>query len=246
MSMTLRYLSLEVGRSWRNRRYLVFSVGMPLVFFFIWSNIFGGDGSGRNSTKAYLMTSMAAYGCLTASVSAGVRIAVERATGWNRQLKLTALPPASYFTGKLGVSMALAVPSIVLVFLAGALVEGISMPAGAWALTAVCTWLGLLPFAALGIVIGYVAGPDAVQALLPLVTIGLSLLGGLWVPVTQMPSVMADIAHAVPSYWLGELSRRALTSSTVDGASVTVLLAWTVVLGLLAVRLFRRETARGW
>ena len=246
MTMTLRYLSLEVGRSWRNRRYLLFSVAMPVLFFFIWSNIFGGDGSGRTSTKAYLMTSMAAYGCITAAVSAGVRIALERATGWNRQLKLTALPPASYLAGKLAVSMALAIPSILLVFLAGALVEGVSMPAGAWALTAVCTWLGLLPFAALGIVVGYVAGPDAVQALLPIVTIGLSLLGGLWVPVTQMPSVMADLARVVPSYWLGELSRGALVSSTVDGASVAVLLVWTLVLGALVVRLFRRETARGW
>jgi len=246
MSMALRYLSLEVGRSWRNRRFLVFTVVMPVLFFFIWSNIFGGDGSGRHSTKAYLMTSMAGYGCITASVSAGSRIAVERATGWNRQLRLTALQPASYFVGKLAVSMALAVPAILLVFLAGGLVEGVTMPAGAWALTAVCTWVGLLPFAALGIVVGYLAGPDAVQALVPLVTIGLSLLGGLWVPVTQMPSVMADLARLVPSYWLGELARGALTASTVDLTSVAVLLAWTVVLGALAVRLFRRETARGW
>lgn len=246
MTMTLRYSFLEAGRAFRNRRFLVFTVGLPVVFFFIWSNIFGDDGTGPGSTKAYLMTSMAGYGCLTAAISAGGRIAVERASGWNRQLRLTALPPWSYFVGKLVTSMALAVPSIALVFLAGGVVERIHLSAGAWVLTAVVTWVALVPFASLGVVLGYAAGPDAVQALLPLVSIGLSLLGGLWVPVTSMPTWMADAAQVVPSYWLGELSRSALASAALSGTAVVVLAAWTLVLGALAVRLFRRETARGW
>lgn len=113
-------------------------------------------------------------------------------------------------------------------------------------LTGVVTWLALVPFAALGVVIGYAAGPDAVQALLPVVSIGLSLLGGLWIPVTAMPGWMAQAARAVPSYWLGELSRSALSSAALSGTAVLVLAAWTLVLGALAIRLFRRETARGW
>lgn len=130
MTMTFRYATLEAGRAFRNVRFLLFTIGLPVAFFFIWSGIFGGDGTGPRSTKAQLMTSMAGYGCLTAAVSAGGRIAVERASGWNRQLRLTALPPWSYFLGKLAVSMALAVPSILLVFLAGGLAEGVSLSAG--------------------------------------------------------------------------------------------------------------------
>lgn len=246
VAMTLRYTGLEAARALRNRRYLVFTVVMPLVFFLLWANLFGNDGTGRGSTKAYLMTSMAGYGCLTAAVSAGGRIAVERASGWNRQLRLTALPPWSYLVGKVATSMLIAIPSILLVFLAGRVIEGVRLPASAWLLAGVCTWLALIPFAALGVVIGYLAGPDAAQAMIPVFSIGLSLLGGLWIPVTVMPHWMAQAARAFPSYWLGDLARSALASTALSVTAVLVLAAWTAVLGALAVRLFRRETARGW
>ncbi len=244
--MTARYILLEVSRAWHNKRFLVFTVVMPLAFFFLWSGIFGSGSTAGISSKAYLMTSMAAYGTLTAAVSSGARIAIERASGWNRQLRLTALPPWSYFVGKVAVAMVLALPAILLVFLAGGLLEGVHLTAAQWAVCGVSSWLGLIPFAALGVVVGYLAGPDAVQAVVPLITLGLSLLGGLWIPVQAMPRLMADIAHAFPSYWLGQLSRVALGQTAVDSRSVIVLLAWTAVFGLLAVRLFRRETARGW
>ncbi len=244
--MTARYITLEVSRTWHNRRFLMFTVFMPVAFFFLWSNIFGGGTTAGISSKAYLMTSMAAYGTLTAAVSSGARIAIERASGWNRQLRLTALAPWSYFLGKVAVAMVLALPAILLVFLAGGLVEGVHLSAAQWTVCFLCSWLGLLPFAALGVVVGYMAGPDAVQAAVPLITLGLSLLGGLWIPVQAMPHLMADLAHAFPSYWLGQLSRVALGQTAVDTRSLLVLLAWTAVLGFFAVRLFRRETARGW
>lgn len=244
--MTARYVLLEVSRAWRNRRFLIFTVVMPLAFFFLWSNIFGSGNTAGISSTAYLMTSMAAYGTLTAAISSGARIAIERASGWNRQLRLTALAPTSYFIGKVAVAMVLAVPSILLVFLAGGLLEHVHLSAPAWVVCGVALWVGLLPFAALGVVVGYLAGPDAVQAAVPLLTLGLSLLGGLWIPVQAMPAAMADAARAFPSYWLGELSRNALAHTAVDARSVSILLAWTVVFGLVAIRLFRRETARGW
>jgi ABC-2 type transport system permease protein len=130
--MTLRYIGLETNRAWRNRRFLLFSVGMPVAFFFLWSGIYGSGTLSGITSKAYLMTSMASYGTLTAAVSSGARIAIERASGWNRQLRLTALPPASYFLGKVGVAMLIAIPSILLVFLAGGLVSGVHLSAATW------------------------------------------------------------------------------------------------------------------
>ena len=55
---------------------------------------------------------------------------------------------------------------------------------------AVAGWPGWvsLPFAALGLIIGYLAKPDSVQQVSALLYLLLAAFGGIWVPVEQMPT----------------------------------------------------------
>jgi ABC-2 type transport system permease protein len=106
------------------------------------------------------------------------------------------------------------------------------------------SWLGALPFAAIGLVIGYVAKPDSVQPITGLSTMLIAAFGGLWLPVDSMPSVMKHIAQLTPAYWTGQSSRSALSQSGLDTHAVLVVLGWTVVLGFIALRRYRADTAR--
>ncbi|HZC26512.1 MAG TPA: ABC transporter permease, partial [Actinopolymorphaceae bacterium] len=150
--MTLRYLALEARRAYRNKRFLIFTVAMPLVLFLVYVKLYG-DTSKVNgvSTAAYLMVSMAAFGAMSAALSAGTRIAVERQTGWNRQLRLTPLRPASYLVAKAALAMLVALPAIILVYGAGRLIEHVDLSPAQWLGSAVGVWLALLPFAVLGL-----------------------------------------------------------------------------------------------
>ena len=47
-------------------------------------------------------------------LTAGARIAIERQTGWNRQLRLSALSPRAYIVSKSAVSLLVALPAILL------------------------------------------------------------------------------------------------------------------------------------
>jgi ABC-2 type transport system permease protein len=105
-------------------------------------------------------------------------------------------------------------------------------------------WLSSLPFAALGVVIGYLAKPDSVQQVSALLNLTLAAFGGLWVPVNLMPDALQYIAKLTPSYWTGQVARSPLDHGHIDGQAIAVLAGWTLALAIVALRRFRVDTAR--
>jgi ABC-2 type transport system permease protein len=241
--MTGTYLRSEIRRTFRNPRYLIFALAMPLILF----GAFGAAQSHNHlsgiTVSAYIMVSMATFGAMSTVFSTGGAIAFERAIGWNRQLRITALTGRAYVAGKGFAGFAVAVPSLVLVFLAGALLSHVHLSAGRWLLTGVSILLALLPVAALGIWVGYMAKAQSVQAISGGVYSLLSLLGGLWVPVTVFPHWVLDIVKALPIYWVAQAGRQALSGSWVGWEGVAVLAVWTAILGAGAARAYKRNSA---
>jgi ABC-2 type transport system permease protein len=243
--MNLDYLRFDIRRTLRNRRVLIFSILMPVILFAIFGLTIPKDTSQSGiSAIAYVMVSMAIFGSMSAAMSSGGVIAAERDGGWNRTLRLTPLKPQAYVTTKVILSLLLAVPPLLVVFAFGMVVGHVHLSATQWLTVALVSWLDALPFAAIGLVIGYVAKPDSVQPITGLSTMLIAAFGGLWLPVDQMPSLMKHIAEVTPAYWTGLSSRSALSQSGLDYHAVLVVLAWTVGLGIIAVRRFRADTAR--
>jgi len=242
IGMTVRYALMSTRNVYRNVRFLVLTVALPLLLFLLYANLYGGqsDDSGI-SVVAYLRVSMASFGCIGAAINTGARIAVERQTGWNRQLRLTALPAQSYLIAKAVVSMLVTLPALILVFIAGATVGNVSLSAIEWLGTGLALWLGLIPFAVLGLVIGFAGTVDTVQPISMITYLGLSILGGLWFPVEQFPAFLQVVAKITPSYWLADLGRSVLGGYGVPTTAVLVLAAWTVALGVLGAVAYSRS-----
>ncbi|GAA1591595.1 ABC transporter permease [Kribbella hippodromi] len=243
--MNRDYLIFDIRRTLRNRRVMIFSILMPVVLFLIFGLTIPKSASeGNISAIAYVMVSMAMFGSMSAAMSSGGVIAAERDGGWNRTLRLTPLKPQAYVVNKVILSLLLAVPPLVVVFLIGMTVGHVHLGAGQWLTVALVSWLGALPFAALGLVIGYIAKPDSVQPITGLSTMLIAAFGGLWLPVSQMPKAMKYVAELTPAYWTGQTSRSALTQSGLDTHALLVVIGWTVVLGAIGLRRFRADTAR--
>jgi ABC-2 type transport system permease protein len=243
--MNATYVRSEIRRSFRTPRYLIFAFGMPLLMFFVFGRAYGGGTLGGISVPAYIMVSMATFGAMSAVFGTGGRIAMERVVGWNRQLRLTALSGRGYVSGKALAGFAVAVPSLALVFVAGAAFHHVDLSAGRWAVLAASILLALLPIAALGVLIGYVAKSDSLQAVSGGIYSLLALFGGLWIPVQSFPVWLVDVCKALPVYWVAEAGREVLQGHWLGWEGVGVLAAWTIVLGALAARAYRRSTARG-
>ena len=130
--MTVTYLRLELLRTYRNVRYLVLTLGIPVILFIVIGGAFDGQRILGVSGQTWYMVNMAVFGAFGAVLGVGARIAVERDAGWNRQLRLTPLPPEGYVVGKVVVGMLLALPSLLLVCAAGFLTGEVHLAALQW------------------------------------------------------------------------------------------------------------------
>jgi ABC-2 type transport system permease protein len=219
-------------------------VGFPLVLYFLIAapnrneHDLGGSGI---SAPLYFMVGLAALGTMNAVVGGGARIAFERVTGWTRQLRLTPLRPRTYLGTKVAAGYLSAILTIAALYAAG-IALGVQLPLGAWLQMTGLLLLGLLPFAALGIVLGHLLGVEAVGPTIGGLSGLLGFLGGVWFPLGD--GVLHDIAQALPSFWLVQASRVSLGGGGWPLSGWLVVAAWTAVLSVLAAHSYRRDTAR--
>lgn len=248
MTMALSYTMMSARSTFRNTRFLIFTMVLPLVLYLIYTGLYKGqsidDSPGGYSVDTYLMISMAAFGGIGAAINSAARVAIERSTGWNRQLRLTALSPQAYLFAKAAVSMLVCLPAIVLVFVAGALIGDVSLTPGQWLGAGVAIWLGLIPFTVIGLVIGFAATADSVQPMSMLVYLGMSILGGLWFPLEGMAGWLQTAAKVLPSYQLAALARASTGYGSFSAVGILVLVGWTVVMGFIGSWAYRRSGSR--
>ncbi|WP_020666191.1 ABC transporter permease [Amycolatopsis nigrescens] len=245
--MSFGYFLLETRRTFRSTRFVVLGVAFPVLMFLLQANVFiQGDAPGRAVAVAVIMVNMMAFGTLAGAMATGGKLAFERAAGWQRQLRLTPLSGAGYLGGKAVSGMLVALPALLVVPLVGAFAEGVHLDAGAWLRIVLGIWLGSIPLVLLGLLLGQFGTPDSMQPVNMLVMMVMGFLGGLWIPLDGMPGWMADISPALPSYWLTQIGRGAVTSdlSVSLGNAAGVLAAWTLVLGALVIRRYRKDSAR--
>ena len=242
MSTALTYTRFELLRTFRNTRFFIFSLVFPLILFFVVA------GSNRHNTiggipfPTYYMAGMISWGSMTAVLAAGARIAAERSVGWNRQLRLTPLSPRTYFRAKIVTGYAMAAVSILLLCVAG-LSLGVHLAAARWMQMILLVLVGLIPFAAMGVLFGHLLSVDSMGPALGGITALFALLGGAWGPLGQT-GVLHDIIELLPSYWIVQAGHVAFSGQGWPEKAWVVIGVWTVVCAALAARAYRRDTQR--
>jgi ABC-2 type transport system permease protein len=238
------YLLFELRRLAREPRLFLFTVFMPVVTYVVFTGV--GDMSGKAgdiTVAAALMVGMAGYGAMIGVLSIGVGVSQERTLGWLRQLRLTPLRPAQVVAVKALVSTLCAVPSVLTVGVAGRLEHHVSLPLSHWVGIVLLMWLGSIPFALLGLAIGYALPPTLAQPASFLTFFTLSVLGGLLVPVSLFPHALRELSGALPSNRYAELGWSAAAGHPPTGTGAAILVGWTALFGVLAAVAYRRSGA---
>ncbi|GAA1654946.1 ABC transporter permease [Microbacterium flavum] len=248
---TLTYLGIELKRRLRNRRTLFFTVAFPIVMYVLIGLPMRDESltgipvaDGGISVAAYIMVSMAMYGAMMSATQTGAAVAVERAQGWSRQLRLTPLNPFVNVIVKMIAGMVLGLLAVVATYVAGA-ISGIQLTAGQWISTGLVGWLlASAVFTTLGLFIGYLMPSENAAQVTSLVVVFLSFLGGLFYPLSSMPDVMQTVATFTPVYGIGELARSPLTGEAFDIMWLANAVVWLVTLMVATTWAFRRDTKR--
>ncbi|WP_086824549.1 ABC transporter permease [Allokutzneria sp. NRRL B-24872] len=252
--MNLGYLGLEIRRALRAPGTLLFTIGFPAMFYLLEMMLFkdvagagaeGGAGTAAAQYPVTIMVGLCAWGVMTAGLLIGTRVVHERTAGWQRQLRLTPLSGAGFLVGKVTVGMAVALPTAIVVPVVAVLVENVQLTPVGWLHATLFVWLGSLPFAIMGLLIGQLSNKDNVQNFVIVGMLLLAMFGGLFMPLDMLPPWWNDLAQFVPSYWLAEIGRVGVLPNYGTLLTPTlVLLGWSVVLAAGVMWRYQRDSAR--
>jgi ABC-2 type transport system permease protein len=186
---------------------LFFTVAMPVGFFAMYLGLWGNDTDGTTTVAAMMLATFGAFGVIGVNLmTPGIGVAEDRERGWLRVKRVSATPLAVTIAAKvlaclphaLGVLGAMSALALVLA------PPGLS--AGTWARVVVVLVLGGLPFALIGLIVGFLASPNATTAILMALYLPSSVASGLWMPLDMLPDMVARFAPALPTYHLGQLA----------------------------------------
>jgi ABC-2 type transport system permease protein len=238
-------LRLEVTRLLRSPQFLFYLAAFPVGMYLMLIHVINIDADDPAADPAGVMVAMATYGSLGMALLSAGSIATERHTGWVRQLALTPLRTRSYVLAKSLSGLAVVPLAMVLVLAAGALTADVKLSVAQWALLVVMLWVGAIPFAVLGVAIGYLAKGQAAQGLTVGLYFAIAILGGLWWPTELFPDGVRPVAEASPAYFAGQLGWRVVDDKSPDMVAVGGLAAWTLAFALVAAWRYRKVSHAG-
>jgi ABC-2 type transport system permease protein len=145
---------------------------------------------------------------------------------------------------KISATMIITLPVILVVELTGMGLGGVRLGLGTWAALSVMLWAGALPFAALGVLVGFVASSETAYPLVTALMFLLSFFGGLFTPVGALPAVLREVANFLPSYHNAALGWSLVAGHPPGIGDAAILLGYTALLGLAVTWRHRVEESR--
>jgi ABC-2 type transport system permease protein len=236
------HVRYDILRMYRVPTTVALTIALPLVVYYA---VTPGNRHAHPegiTFALYFMTGMAAYGAMWAAVAPGARIARDRAGGWTRHTRTTPLRTGTYFASKVVTSYLVAIPALVLLYLAGASL-GVRLDATQWLEMTGLLLIGLAPFVVIGIALGHLL---TVEAMVPAVAgpvVLFALLGGAFGRLFT-GGVGLTIVKLLPSYWLVQAGKSASGGGDWPAEGWIVVAIWIVALVPLAVLVYRRDTSR--
>lgn len=243
MGALMRQCQFEVSRMMKNRAFLFFSLMMPLAFYFIFVNVDGANMRLAGTTwKTYFLMSMAAYSVLGSSIfGLSGRVSFERTQGWLRLVRTTPLPNYAYVAAKCLSQLIISFFSIMLLFIVGALTQGVSLVAIQWTVSLLWLTIGSLPFVAIGLFIGVVFGNEATAIVCNILNMALGILGGLWWPIKMMPHIMQTIAQYTPTYRFADVAWQVIAGKSAHASDLAVLAGYLALFVAATLMVLRRK-----
>jgi ABC-2 type transport system permease protein len=230
----------EILRYLRNPGFLLPVILFPTAFYLMFGVALAHAEAPGMAT--YLLASYGTFGVMSPGLFGfGVSLALERDNGLLTLKRALPMPPAAYLMGKMLMAMMAAAAVVTLLLALGVGVAHVSLSAGQALAMLLTGTLGVLPFCALGMLVGTLIKGQGAPGMLNLVYLPMSFLSGLWVPLQVLPATLQRIAPIWPSYHLDQVALHALGVTQAPILQhVLVLCGFTVGFLWLAARRLRQ------
>lgn len=212
----------------------------PPLFYLLFGLLLNRASSGA---AHYLFATYSVFGVMAPSLFGfGVAIAIERERGWLALKRVAPMPPGAYLIAKMAMAMLFAAIIYAILAAMAYALGGVRLAPSAWVALALIAVGGVLPFCALGLLIGSRANASAAPAFVNLIYLPMAFLSGLWMPLSMLPAWIGTVAPLWPAYHLARLALAAVGQGGGEGLLVDVaaLAAFTLLCFAVARRWFAR------
>ena len=176
--------------------------------------------------------------------SFGLGISEDREKPWYPYLRTLPAPPLARVLGTVLATGLFGIAAIVPVVVIGATLTEATASVGGILLGFVALILSALPFAFIGVSIGYTLPSKAAIAVVQIVMFGLAFAGGLFLPPFIFAEWLNNLSKFLPSRQARELVIWAVQGGELEPWVWIGVVAWTALTLALAVFLFRRDEGR--
>jgi ABC-2 type transport system permease protein len=247
LAIYVKEIKFEFLTRLRLRAFSLSTIGFPVMFYVLFGLVLNGKEASVNGTHfaTYLIATYGTFGVMGASLfGTAAGLATERGLGWLQVKRASPMPPFAYFTAKVVMSMIFSTAVVLLLFALGVTFGGVHLSALEAAKLLAILIVGSLPFCAMGLAIGYFAGPTSAAPVINLFYLPLSFCSGLWVPLMFLPKLLRNFAHVLPPYHLAQLALGVVDAGQPESAWAhwEFLIGFTLIcLGLARVGFQRDE-----
>lgn len=219
---------------------LFFSVLLPVMFFAIFTSLFGtAAGPGGIPLAHSMLATFGTFGAVSVMLmNPGITVADERTRGWLRVKKVSAMPVGTVVAAKVVAALPYALGVVLALTAVATVVTGAFPPVGPWLRLVGVLVLGSLPFALFGLAVGFVTSSNATAAVLNAAFFPMVVASGLWFPLEVLPGFVQAVAPFLPTYHLAQAALAQLTGGPV-APHVLALLATTALAAGLAGLAYR-------
>ncbi|MBS4205382.1 ABC transporter permease [Lederbergia citrea] len=244
MKIMMNQCRAEILRLLRNPYYVFWSLFMPILFYIIFTKVINLDVPDKKLWEAHYLMSMATFSVMgSAIMTMGIRIVQERAEGWTTFIRVTPLSRAVYFFAKMTGQTMIHLFSIVVIFLVGGLMNGISLPPYEWIMSGCWILLGSLPFLGLGTLVGTMKRVDTASGVSNVVYMLLAITGGMWMPMDILPKTVQTIGAWLPAYNFGNGAWEIIRGQSPEIKNILILAGYLLLFMVLSTYIRRKQEA---
>src|SRR3979411_2264036 len=163
VTIYLKEAKYEFLKNLRLRVYTLSVLSFPLMFYVLFGLVLNSKESiGGTTIPTYMIATYGTFGVMGAALfGTAAGLAADRGLGWLQVKRASPMPPFAYFTAKVVLSMIFSAIVVSFLLLLGFAFGGVRLPLANLAKLLGTLVAGSLPFSALGLAVGYFAGPNS-------------------------------------------------------------------------------------
>lgn len=244
MSIFINQCKIEFLRMFRNPYYIFWSLLMPIVFYIIFTKVVNTGAPDQGVWNAHFLMSVAAFSVMgSAIMTLGIRMVQERSEGWTNFMKVTPLSGMVYFAAKMLGQTVVHVFSIIIIFIAGVLLNRVTLSVYEWMMSGLWILLGSLPFLGLGVLVGTMKRVDTAAGVSNVVYMVLAITGGMWMPMEVLPKTIQNIGAWLPAYNYGNGAWEIIRGQTPEFRNIVILAAYLILFMVISTYIRRKQEA---